>query len=394
MKQLLILLLLTASLSAQELSWGGYLKDMLSWTNGRIEGVPSAVGDWQNTLQARLNINFYWQNSTLTVQSRHLLESRKNYRDMRNLLALYEADNGFTDFSTSHYFSDSHYYRGEIDRIYLDWSAGNWQVTAGKQRIAWGSALVWNVTDFFNPFNILDFDYEEKPGSDALRVQYYTGPTSQLDIAISPTDNRRKHMLAARWLLNVHNYDINILAAWQKEKQRYGLNWAGAIAGAGFRGEAVYTKPNLYYNPYFASGDERMAAIVYKWDTAYWNLVLSLDYTFANSLYLHGEYLYNEAGSRKNAAQREFIILQTGELSAAKNNLFLELAYDITPLLRGDYFILANPDDRSVLHVPSLQYSLSDNWELYALAFISRGSTLSSYGSYPAQYFLRLKVSF
>ena len=35
--------------------------------------------------------------------------------------------------------------------------------------------LVWNPNDLFNAFSFVDFDYEERPGSDALRIQKYTG---------------------------------------------------------------------------------------------------------------------------------------------------------------------------------------------------------------------------
>ncbi len=122
--------------------------------------------------------------------------------------------------------------------------------------------------------------------------------------------------------------------------------------------------------------------------------MLSLDYTFANSFYLHTEYLFNELGVTKNSALRSFEILQTGELSPSRHSLFQELTYDLTPLLRVNYFILFNPSDHSQISVPSLQYSLSDNWGLYVLAFLSSGKTNSEFGGYPAQYFLRLKYSF
>jgi hypothetical protein len=61
---------------------------------------------------------------------------------------------------------------------YLDYTAGKWQFRVGRQRINWGVNLVWNPNDVFNSFSYFDFDYEERPGSDAVRVQYYTGTTS------------------------------------------------------------------------------------------------------------------------------------------------------------------------------------------------------------------------
>ena len=79
----------------------------------------------------------------------------------------------------------------EMDRMYLNVVAGAWQFTVGRQRVAWGTNLVWNPVDLFNPQSVLDFDYEEKPPVDALRVQYYTGAVSKLEIAFTPGSRRR-----------------------------------------------------------------------------------------------------------------------------------------------------------------------------------------------------------
>jgi len=384
-----------SSLLAQEIEVGGYLKDMLSYSDGNYKGMPDNIGLWQNTLQGRLNLNAYAGDFTLSVQSRHLLIYRKNQKDAQQFFDVFQVDNGYTDLDWSYFSKQDLLASGEIDRLYLDWSRGNFQITAGRQRIAWGSALVWNISDFFNPFNILDFDYEEKPGSDAIRFQYYTGPMSQFDIAFAPSKNKHKQMLALRYLVNLYKFDFNLMAAWQGEKERFGFNWAGELFTAGFRGEVVYTNPDLGFFPISFKPPERSYVPPFKEiDSPYWNMVLSLDYTFVNSFYIHSEYLYNELGVTQNSALRSFEILQTGELSPSRHSLFQELAYDLTPLLRVNYFILFNPSDHSQISVPSLQYSLSDNWGLYALAFLSSGKTNSEFGGYPAQYFLRLKYSF
>ncbi len=386
---------LTHTLPAQELEWGGYVKDMLSYSDGTYEGMPTHTGRWQNTVQGRLNSNAYAGDFTLSVQSRHLFIYQKNQKGAQQFLDAFTVNNSYIDLDWNYFSRQDLRASGNIDRLYLDWSHGDWQITAGRQRIAWGSALVWNISDFFNPFNILDFDYEEKPGSDALRVQYYTGPTSQFDVAFAPSKDKRKQMVAARYVFNVWEYDFNILAAWQEEKQRYGMNWSGSLAGAGFRGELVYSKPDISFYSFIniaqLGGTYLPPTII---NTPFWNMVLSLDYTFANSFYLHTEYLFNELGATQNSAIRNFDILHTGELSPSRHSLFQELAYNLTPLLRVNYFILFNPTDRSQISAPSLQYSLSDNWGLYALAFLSSGKSASQYGGYPAQYFLRLEFSF
>ena len=394
MKTIILLISILSSLSAQDVELNGYVKDMLSYSDGNYEGMPSDIGLWQNTLQGRLNFNAYAGDFTLSVQSRHLLIYQRNQKEAQQFFDAFQVDNSYADLDWNYFSKQDMFASGDVDRLYLDWSRGSLQVTAGRQRIAWGSALVWNISDFFNPYNILDFDYEEKPGSDALRIQYYTGPTSQFDLAFSPSKDKRKRMLAARYAYNVFEYDFNLMAAWQEEKQRYGMNWSGYLAGAGFRGELVYTKP---YLEFFAPWEDDPESSYLTWktiDSPYWNAVFSLDYTFANSFYLHTEYLYNQLGVTDNGALRSFEILQTGELSPSRHSLFQELAYDVTPLLRADFFVLFNPSDHSYLGVPSLQYNLSDNWGLFALAFLSGGKTHSEFAGYPAQYFLRLKFSF
>lgn len=390
----IFLIFFITSLSAQELQWGGYAKDMLSYSDGKYEGMPDNIGLCQNTLQGRINLNAYAGEFTLSAQSRHLFVLRKNQKDAQLFLDAFQVRKGYADLNWDYFSGQGLLARAEVDRLYLDWTRDNWQLTVGRQRIAWGSALVWNITDFFNPFNILDFDYEEKPGSDAIRLQYYTGPTSQFDLAFSPSKTKRKQMVAMRYVFNLFEYDFNLLAAWQKEKQRYGINWAGNLRGAGFRGELVYAKPDLkFFAPWLSPPQSSyLAEKIY--NRPYWNAVLSLDYTFTNSFYLHTEYLFDELGVTKNSALRQFEILQTGELGPSRHSLFFEAAYDLTPLLRADYFILFNPADHSQISVPSLQYSLSDNWGLYALAFLTSGKLGSEFGAYPAQYFLRFKFSF
>ena len=123
------------------------------------------------------------------------------------------------------------------------------QVTAGRQRIAWGAALVWNPTDLFNPFNILDFDYEEKPGTDAVYFQYYLNALSQLDVAVSPGKRAEEVIYALRYYFNYREFDVNLIGGWQRKSVRLGASWSGQLFDGGFRGEILYTKPDISYNP-------------------------------------------------------------------------------------------------------------------------------------------------
>jgi len=111
-------------------------------------------------------------------------------------------------------------------------------------------------------------------------------------------------------------------------------------------------------------------------------------------LYLHTEYLYNELGTVQNSGLRQLEILHTGELSPSRHSLFQEIAYNITPLLRADLFVLFNPNDHSYISLPSMQYDVSESWGLYVLAMMGGGKSFSEFGGYPNQFFVRAKYSF
>ena len=394
----LFLAILFSPAKAQLSDWevGGYVKNLFTYNenlNNIFPGLVTDFGQFQNTFQGRLNIFWYpFDNLYFSLQSRHLLIYQKNIKTLNSFTDIFSDNTYYFDLKYEYADKNDFYAYSEIDRLYLDWTIDALQVTIGRQRIAWGTCLVWNPSDLFNPFNFLDFDYEERPGTDALLLQYYTGPVSQIALAVSPGKTKEQVVYTLRYQTNYENYDFSLQGGWQKQTLRLSFTWAGQLWDAGFRGEILYSDPDLEYTRF----DPALPPFFFKQktDKPYWTGALSLDYTFSNSLYLHGEYLYNGLGTRENAALRRWDILYTGELTPARQSAFLHTAYDITPLLRGDIFLMANPDDRSGIVGPSLQYSLATNWDLYALAFLTYGATGTEFGGFPNQYFLRIKFSF
>lgn len=396
---LLILILSFRPVFGQLSLWnfGGYAKNMTSYADGQIEWFPVDVGEWQNITQLRLNLFMYPDNNVITsVQVRNLLV----YQENSDLLRQFQGELGtggsyYFDLKYNWLEEDDIYGFSEIDRLYLDWIYNDWEVVFGRQRIAWGTCLVWNPTDLFNPFDILDFDYEERPGADALQVQYYTGPLSQFNVALTPGRTRYDVVYAGRFSTNKWNYDFNFIAGWQLNSLRLATSWAGEIFDGGFRGEVLYTNPNIEYTT--IDIDLSIPSYSYRTEEVsdpYWTFVLSYDYTFENSFYIHTEYIHNGLGTTENAASRRLDIIYTGELTPARQSIFQQFAYQITPLLRGDFFIIFNPNDKSWLAAPSLFYSIATNWDFFLLAFPSGGDPGTEYGGFPDQYFARVEYSF
>ena len=73
-----------------------------------------------------------------------------------------------------------------IDRMLVQYSTITWNVIIGRQRVNWGMNNVWNPNDIFNAYNFLDFDYQERPGNDAIRIQHFLKDNSTLEFAWKP----------------------------------------------------------------------------------------------------------------------------------------------------------------------------------------------------------------
>ena len=105
------------------------------------------------------------------------------------------------------YSNDNGVLYSTIDRLFFQYNSDQFSLTLGRQRINWGIHFVWQPNDIFNSFNYLDFNYPERPGSDALRLQYYTSATSSVDIAYK-INAQNQSTFGAKYAFNVWNYDF------------------------------------------------------------------------------------------------------------------------------------------------------------------------------------------
>jgi hypothetical protein len=282
---------------------------------------------------------------------------------------------------------------GEVDRMNLNWTHGQWQVTLGRQRIAWGTNLVWNPIDIFNPLSILDFDYEERPAVDAAYFQYYTGPVSKLELAMKAGRTSEGTITAGKWTFNEYDYDIHLLAGGAKGRYFGGLAWVGDIAGAGFRGEAIAShidrEADIVTIPETGGGIPVPA--IKKWIAS---SAISADFTFPNSIYLHTEALYNSEGVEEKTILYRPQALSMGLLSPARWSLYEEISADISPLVRASLFVIVNPTDRSFVTVPSIRWSVFQNLDVMAIGLLFSGDDLTEYGGMGKTIYVRAQWSY
>ncbi len=267
-----------------------------------------------------------------------------------------------------------------LDRAWVDFCTENMQLTAGRQRIAWGTCLVWNPSDIFNPGSPLDFDDLERPGTDALRLQLYTGPVSTFEGTVAPGRRAGETVAALKLGLHRWNTDWRLIAGRRANGALAGFSWAGQLLEGGLRGELLLSIPRRGS----FDGD----------DAACLNGALSADYTFAGGLYLHAEALYNQSGAPgkaggawlENALERKL-------LSAARWNLFAEAVQRLNPLLNGSLGGIFNPGDRSWHLGPSLAWSALENLDITLYSMLFGGRAGSEFGDAGGLHLLRLQWS-
>lgn len=359
----------------------GYVKDLQNvW-------VKNFNGSWTtwNTIHNR--INFKWfpsDNFSAFVGLRNnfqygrliQLQSAIN-QDFKDILG---KDNGYLDLTKIIASDTSYCFVTNIDRAYFDYNINNLQIRIGRQRINWGLGLVWNPNDIFNTFSYFDFDYEERPGSDAVKIEYFTGMASSVQ-AVCKINNNKEITLAGMYRFNKWNYDMQILGGIINKDITIGCGWAGQIGGAGFRGEATY------FNPKKINSDSAKVFIA----------SIDFDYTFKNNLYIHTAYLFNSNGKRKNAGMGTDFLnynITAKTISRAKNSLFGQVSYALTPLMNLGISSIFNTNDLSAFMGPSCDFSLTDNISVFIISQIFTGKKNTEYGNYGKLFFLRLKLNF
>ncbi len=381
-KQLLLLFVLFVAVKSTSGQSNFEVKGFFEYLNNTW--APENSARWTNVsgLYNRLDMHWY------PLSSLEFQVSARNNFNFGTLMSDYYPvyanillkDYGYVDMTFKIAKDTSYLFYTNIDRLFFKYSAGKFEITAGRQRINWGMNLIWNPNDIFNTYNYFDFDYVERPGSDAVLMQYYTGDFSSLQLA-AKLNNNKKLTLAAMYKFNIMNYDMQFIGGIMNDEIVAGAGWSGQIGGAGFTGEASYfrNKEN------FKDTTGQLVASV------------SVNYTFKNSLFVNGSVLYNSKGTTGNAGMGAFLFLgnmSPKTLSLSRCDIFGQVSYPVTPLIKADISSIFNPFDKSLFAGPSLDFSLTDNLEFLIMAQIFTGKSKTEFGDYGQMYYVRLKWSF
>ncbi|OGC11327.1 hypothetical protein A3K48_02275 [candidate division WOR-1 bacterium RIFOXYA12_FULL_52_29] len=258
------------------------------------------------------------------------------------------------------------------DRAYLKYYSSLCNLTAGKQRIAWGSGYIWNPTDIFNPF-VLSFAVKEEDESnvEAIRCEAPLGPAASLDLYATSGPSAKK---GGRVKNTVGLFDLAVSYVDFGSGDQGGFDAVGELLGLGVRSELAFKRP--------------VGA------THYIQSVWGCDYTLESGIGLNLEYFFNGFG-KKSSADYDWTALRNGTISQlAINYLFLSANKTLDELTGIRVSLLTNLDDRSFIFYPALTRSLREELDLNLEALFSRGGAGSEYEKAGTLLMARLTWSF
>ena len=322
--------------------------------NGYISSMQSIMFDSLNgeftndfLLHNRLNFKaFLGENVILQAELRNRLftgdmtESDPEYAHMTG------HDQGWIDMSWNLVDEHSFFLNTTVDRLSLEVRQNQFEAKLGRQRINWGQTFVWNPNDIFNAYSFFDFDYVEKPGSDAIRLLYYPSFSSVVEAAAA-VDHDGHITAAGLWRFNQFNYDVQFLVGYVKSNDLVaGAGWSGNIGTVSCRGEASY------FQLVKASSDNDSRALV----------TIGFDKVLRDNSSAQLQFMFCDDPGDLN----DFTGFYTGKLSAkdlafSKFTTFGQFTWAATPLLNLGLSAMWFPDLHGYFTGPSVDYSLAQN---------------------------------
>ncbi|MFH1709493.1 MAG: hypothetical protein ABH860_00290 [bacterium] len=272
------------------------------------------------------------------------------------------------------------------DRTYVKINFPDADLTVGKQRVAWGTGMVWNPTDVFNPF-ALSFAVaeEERRGVEGVRLSVPWGVASAVEYVVLTDREIERAKKGFKVKTNVNNYDMS--ASYVNlggDGYQFGFDTAGELFDQGLYAEGAFVHP--------ASGN------------TYKKLVLGWNYTLENSVGLNAEYFFNGQGALYSN-DYDWASLLAGEIhQLGRNYCYFGINKMLDEITDVRLSFLSNIGDGSFIIYPAYSRNIFQNVDLSLEAMFPGGSEGTEYnpdegidptGLIGSQiYFIKLKWSF
>lgn len=359
----------------KKISLGGYITSMQSVMFDTLSGP--FINDF--LIHNRLNFKGYLNdNITIAAEFRNRLFTGDMTRMGIGYPEMTGSDEGIIDMSWNIFNEESFFLNTTIDRLWIDFNYEKFQARIGRQRINWGQTFVWNPNDIFNAYSFFDIDYIERPGSDAIRLQYYPASSSVAEIAVK-ADSENDITAAGLFRFSKWGYDFQLLAGYSNSSDIVaGAGWSGSVGSFSFRGEGTWFHPAESFSD--TSGTSIITA--------------GIDKIFSDNSMLQFQLMY----CNNPLDLKSFTSLYTGNLSAkdlafSEFSAFGQFTWAATPLLNLGLSAMWFPDLKGYFTGPSVDYSMAENVDFSMIWQHFKGELAGS-KSRINMVFLRVRYSF
>jgi len=383
----LIILIDLATINAQDqveskwkdkISFSGYLRYMNS---SSVINSDSTIKDnlIHNRLRIKLDLNSRF-NAVVEMRNRAFFgQATKINPNLGNIL---NNDLGELDLSFVPYDQKELVIHSIFDRAYIKYSSDKWELRIGRQRINWGVNLAWNPNDLFNAYSLIDFDYQERLGVDALRLQYYIGEMSTIELSAQPGMSIDESIFAGLWKFNLNGSDFQFLFGNYYEDVAIGFGLATNIKNAGV------TIESTYFNPKNNSKTSEGLSTSF-----------SVDYSTKSGIYFNSSFLFNSLGSTKKSTDDNLFGSFLTDISAkrlmpSKLTYFTQVSGNFTPAINGSMTIFHMKGEEMLLIMPSITYEIKENLDTMLLAQLIYNQIESNFNSMGVGIFLRCAYNF
>lgn len=249
-----------------------------------------------------------------------------------------------------------------LDRFNLRWRSDRWGVTVGRQAVSWGSGIVFQPLDPFNPFAPTAVDRDYKPGDDLVLVErlFDNGHDAQL-LHVLRRDNSGElasanASTAAKW----HGYagllEFELIAAQHYDADFIGLSGRIPVGPAVLRGDIALRRGVAN-----TTGTQTWGALG----------VINMDVAFpwrGRTVYAFAEYFHNDFGLAQIPSPLATLPddlqagLQRGEFfNLMRDYLAVGGSFEWHPLLNQQLTVITNLHDSSSLLQTQFAYDIGQN---------------------------------
>ncbi|GAB6093965.1 hypothetical protein JCM14469_02170 [Desulfatiferula olefinivorans] len=287
-----------------------------------------------------------------------------NEEDDRRLMDLSRTIDEGDDWTLGH----------RLDRLSLAVRGDRAQCRIGRQALTWGSGLIFNPMDVFNPFAPTDTVRDYKIGDDMAVLSVRSNGQGETDLVVVPRRDEASGRLegdqssaALRHHLLLDGMEVTVLGAVHYDEPLTAVGLSRSLGQAMVRSDLVWTR---------AGGENPLS------------LVINLDGSFTafgKNVYGLIEYYHSGLGhhdAENSLADRELLIRAArGELFVpGRNYLGGAVQIELHPLVSFHTTLIVSADDGSSVVLPRLVWDAGSNLRIEGGMALYRGGTNTAFG--------------